>query len=483
MVRAKLTILLTAFILLTGLIGWQSGRSADAAPPSTPTAPAIPPTVPDPAASTAPVQDESYRYTLLFTRVLQMIRQDYVDPDKTSYKDLTYAALRGMLSSLDPHSQFLDDEAFQSIQQETKGEFIGLGIEIGLKAGVVVILSPMEDSPSGRAGLLPGDRILKINGKSAARMTLTAAEKALKGDPGEKVTLTLQRPDASAPGGGRVFEVTLTRETIRVASVKDAKMLPESMTGSDKIGYVRIEEFGENTADELDSALDKLEKQGMQSLVIDLRNNPGGLLDSAVDVAGKFLPPNTVVVSTKGRMADQTRDFRSRPEQQHPDYPIALLINGYSASGAEIMAGALKDLHRAILVGENTFGKGSVQTVQPLGDGVGLRLTMAKYYTPSKKTIHEVGIAPDIDVPITDVEEQRISLAEEKREMTDDEKAEVAKMVDRQLDRAVNVLRGTKIYQKRQTELKAEEKKGDAAAQTPAPVPVAPTPAPSDQGH
>ncbi len=482
--RAKLTTLLTAFMLLTGLLGWQSGRSADsgATPPSS-----APAATSAPGAASAPAtpgQDESYRYTLLFTRVMQMIRQDYVDPNKTSYKDLTYAALRGMLSSLDPHSQFLDDEAYQDLQQETKGEFIGLGIEIGLKGGGLVILSPMEDSPSGRAGLLPGDRILKINGKSAARMTLTAAEKALKGEPGEKVALTLQRPDANAAGGGRVFEVELTRETIRVASVKDAKLLPAAIAGPEKIGYVRIEEFGENTADELDRALEKLEGQGMTSLVIDLRNNPGGLLDSAVDVAGKFLPPNTMVVSTKGRTADQTREFRSRTERQHPNYPIALLINGYSASGAEIVAGALKDLHRAILVGENTFGKGSVQTVQPLGDGVGLRLTMAKYYTPSKQTIHEVGVKPDINVPISDVEEQRIALVQEKRDLTDDEKAEVAKMVDRQLDRAVNVLRGTKIYQQRQAELKAGEKKSDSTDDAPKPATApAPAPAKTDQGE
>jgi carboxyl-terminal processing protease len=199
-----------------------------------------------------------------------------------------------------------------------------------------------------------------------------------------------------------------------VASVKDARLLPASMAGQDKIGYVRIEEFAENTSDELDHALEGLEHDGIQGLVIDLRNNPGGLLDSAVDVAGKFVPPNTVIVSTKGRTADQTQDFRARVQRQHPDYPIALLINGYSASGAEIVAGALKDLHRAILVGETTFGKGSVQTVQPLGNGVGLRLTMAKYYTPSKrKTIHEVGVSPDIEVPISDAEERRIVLAEE----------------------------------------------------------------------
>ncbi|MEJ0000836.1 MAG: S41 family peptidase [Verrucomicrobiota bacterium] len=434
MPRARLTVLLTLFFLVTGVLGWQNVRSAATSPDQT---------------------DESYQYTLLFARVLQLVRQDYVDPDKASYKDLTYAALRGMLSSLDPHSQFLDEESFQDIQRETKGEFSGLGIVIGVKNGSLVILSPMEDTPGGRAGLMPGDKILKIDGKATEKMTLTAAEKLLRGQPGEKTHLTLLRPVQGAIGGGNVFEVVLTRETIRVASVKDAHLLPAAVAGPDKIGYVRIEEFAENTSDELDHALDPLEAQGLQGLVIDLRNNPGGLLDAAVDVAGKFVPPNTVIVSTKGRTPELTEDFRARPQRSHPDYPIAILINGYSASGAEIVAGALKDLGRAILVGETTFGKGSVQTVQPLGNGVGLRLTMAKYYTPSKRTIHEVGVSPDIDVPISDAEERRIVLVQSKRQLTPQEQVEAAKMEDRQLERAVSALRSVRIYKDRQAMLNA----------------------------
>jgi carboxyl-terminal processing protease len=456
MPRARLTVLLTAVFLLTGILGWETGRSASA--PEKP--------------------DDSYQYTLLFARVLQLIRQDYVDPSKVTYKDLTYAALRGMLSSLDPHSQFLDEESFQDIQRETKGEFSGLGIVIGVKEGVLVILSPMEDTPGGRAGLMPGDRILKIDGKITEKMTLAAAEKSLRGLPGEKVHLTLQRPTTGAIGGGPVFEVTLTRETIRVASVKDAKLLPASMTGQDKIGYVRIEEFAENTSDELDHALEGLEHDGIQALVIDLRNNPGGLLDSAVDVAGKFVPPGTVIVSTRGRAADQTEDFRARTQREHPNYPIVLLINGYSASGAEIVAGALKDLNRAILVGETTFGKGSVQTVQPLGNGVGLRLTMAKYYTPSKRTIHEVGVAPDIEVPITDAEERRILLAETKRPLSPEEQAEAAKADDRQLERGVQSLRSVIIYRQRQASLNLPKPVAPAPALQPVPALNSPTSVP-----
>jgi len=447
MTRARLTVLLTAFMLLTGLLGWEGGHSA-------------------PSPVVAEKTDESYTYTLLFARVMQMIRQDYVDGSKVGYKELTYAALRGMLSSLDPHSQFLDEEGFQEMQRETKGEFSGLGIVVGVKDGAIVILSPMEGSPGDRAGLMPGDKILKIDGKNTGKMTLIEASKILKGRAGEKARLTLLRTVAGAPGGGTVFEVDMTREMIRISSVKDARLLPAATAGQDKIGYVRIEEFGENTSDELERALENLEHQGMQSLVIDLRNNPGGLLDAAVDVAGKFLPPNTVVVSTKGRTPDQAQEFRARVERQHSDYPIALLINGYSASGAEIVAGALKDLNRAILVGETTFGKGSVQTVQPLGEGVGLRLTTAKYYTPSKKTIHEVGISPDISVPISNAEERRIVLAESKRGLSSDEQAEVAKMEDRQLERAVTSLRSVRIYNERQAALNTAPKTTAAANQS-----------------
>jgi carboxyl-terminal processing protease len=320
---------------------------------------------------------------------------------------------------------------------------------------------------------MPGDKILKIDGKNAEKMTLAAAEKALKGQPGEKVSLTLQRAVTATPGTpGSIFEVTLVRETIRVASVKDSHMLPQALAGQSKIGYVRIEEFAENTSDELDHALDDLEHQGIQALVIDLRNNPGGLLDSAVDVAGKFVPPNTVIVSTKGRTADESQDFRARPQREHPNYPIALLVNGYSASGAEIVAGALKDLNRAILVGETTFGKGSVQTVQPLGNGIGLRLTMAKYYTPSKKTIHEVGVTPDIEVPISDAEERRVLLAEAKRALTPAEQTEAAKAEDRQLERAVSSLRSILIYRERQAALKAAQAAMKSAESTATPAAV-----------
>jgi carboxyl-terminal processing protease len=447
--RARLTVLLAVVFLLNGVIGvsHHAGLTADPTAP-TPVAPS------PPADASAPGADDSFQYTLLFSRVMQLVRQNYVDPKKVGYKELTYAALKGMLASLDPHSQFLDEEAFADLQRETRGgPFSGLGIIVGAKDNAIVIVEPMEDSPAGRAGLMPGDRIMKINGKSTEKMSLATVGDLLKGAVGEKASLTILRPSDAKPNDGDVFEVNLTREVIQVTSVKDPHLLPAKIAGTDKVGYVRIEEFGQQTPEELVQALNGLEKAGMNSLVIDLRNNPGGLLEAAVEVAGGFVRPNTVIVSIKGRSPAQDEDFSAKTTRPRPTYPIALLINGYSASAAEIVAGALKDLKRALLVGETTFGKGSVQTVQPLGNGIGLRLTTAKYYTPSNRVIHEVGITPDLAVPITDAEDRAIILAEAKRALSPEEKIEVAGMEDRQLERAVSALRSWGAYRERQSVL------------------------------
>jgi carboxyl-terminal processing protease len=426
MARARLTVLLAIVFLLGGWLGWQGSRVA---------------------ADPAPTPDESYEYTLLFSRVMQLVRQDYVDPKKVGYKELTYAALKGMLASLDHHSQFLDDEAFADLQRETQGgPFSGLGIIVGIKEDATVIVSPMENSPAGLAGLLPGDRILRINGKSTEHLALDTVGDMLKGAIGEKATLTILRPSSQGPADDDVFEVTLTREVIELHSVKDPHLLPAGVAGKDKVGYLRIEEFGENTPAEFDQALDALERQGMEALVIDLRNNPGGLVDAAVQVAGQFMPPDTVIVSLKGRTPDQDQAFRAKGGRERPNYPIAILINGYSASAAEIVAGAFKDLKRAVLVGETTFGKGSVQTVQALGNGIGLRITTARYFTPGGESINEIGVAPDLAVPITNEEERRIILSEAKRALTPEEQAEAAKADDRQLVRAVSALRAVSAY-------------------------------------
>jgi len=387
-------------------------------------------------------EDNGYSQIAIFARAIQLLRQDYVDGNKTGYHDLITAALKGMLSSLDPHSQYMDPNDFRDMQDDTRSRFNGLGIEVSMKNGLPTVVSPMEDTPAGKAGILSGDQILKINGTATDRMELQDAVNLLRGSPGQKVTLTLLRPSTK-----EVREYTLERVEIKVQSVKGARLLDPELTGQFKVGYVRLIQFNEPTAEELGKALDNLQQQGMQALVLDLRNNPGGLLNSAVDVCAQFLPPNTKVVSTQGRAESQQRDYAtSAVAKERPQFPLALLINEGSASGAEILCGALKDLHRAILVGETTFGKGSVQNVLQLPDGSALRFTTAKYYTPSKKVIHGNGVTPNIRVPMTaDQERQLFTIRSNDNVRPEDDKV-VIKSKDPQMLRAIDALKGVMIY-------------------------------------
>jgi carboxyl-terminal processing protease len=395
-------------------------------------------------------RESAYKNIELLTTVMEIIRKDYVDGQKLTYQDLTYGALKGMLNNLDPHSQFMEPVNYDEMKQETGGQFGGIGVVIGMKDGIITIISPIEDTPGFRAGLLPGDKVIRIDGKSTDKITLPEAVKQLRGQPGTKLNITILRPKSN-----EIKEIELTRASIKVESVKDVKML------DDKIGYVRMTQFNEPTADEFEKALVKLEKQGMQGLVLDLRNNPGGLLESAVDVAGKFLPKGELVVSTEGRNPAVKNVYRVRESKTHPAYPIVVLINEGSASGSEIVAGALQDTQRAVIVGETSFGKGSVQSVMPLRDGSAVRLTTAKYYTPSRKVIHEHGITPDIIVSMTEEEWAQVLLQRsqsrfdelgknddketvEGETKTPPEKKEEVR--DVQLDRAVDSLKGTIIY-------------------------------------
>ncbi|HEY0369954.1 MAG TPA: S41 family peptidase, partial [Chthoniobacterales bacterium] len=361
---------------------------------------------------------------------------------KTSYHDLIYAAMKGMLASLDPHSQFMDPDDFKDMQDDTRSRFNGLGIEVSMKGGILTVITPMEDTPAAKAGILSGDQILRINGSSTEKMELNDAVNILRGVPGQKVTLTVLRPATK-----ELKDYALERVEIKVQSVKGGKLIDPELTGPFKIGYVRLIQFNEPTPDELEKALDELQKQGMQALILDLRNNPGGLLNSAVDVCGAFLPPNTNVVSTQGRVPSQETNYStSAVAKQRPRFPMTVLVNEGSASGAEIVAGALKDLKRAVIVGETTFGKGSVQNVMQLPDGSALRFTTAKYYTPSKQVINANGVAPNIRVPLTAEQERALFSARSAENLKPEEEKELIKTKDPQMLRAIDALKGVMLY-------------------------------------
>src|SRR5438876_47205 len=298
------------------------------------------------------------------------------------------------------------------------------------------------------AGILSGDQILKINGTSTERMDLQDVINHLRGAPGQKISLTLIRPSTK-----EVKDYALERAEIKVQSVKGARLLDPDLTGSFKIAYVRLIQFNEPTAGELSKALDELQRQGMEALILDLRNNPGGLLNSAVDVCAQFLPPSTKVVSTQGRVASQQREYTtSGAAKERPHFPMAVLVNEGSASGAEIVSGALKDLHRAIVVGETTFGKGSVQNVMQLPDGSALRFTTAKYYTPSKQVIHGNGVTPNIRVPMSVEQERQLFTARSSGDtIKPDEDKNFIKSTDPQMLRAIDALKGVMIYAQQNT--------------------------------
>jgi carboxyl-terminal processing protease len=258
----------------------------------------------DPQPAAVSTEDNGYSEIATFAKAVELIRQDYVDGQKVSYHDLIYAAMKGMLSSLDPHSQFMDPDDFKDMQDDTRSRFNGLGVEVAIKDGLLTVVTPMEDTPAAKAGIQSGDQILKINGVSTEKLGLQEAVDVLRGEPGQKITLTILRPSTK-----EIKDYPLERKEIKVQSVKGGRLLDPELTGPFKVGYVRIVQFNEPTADEFAKTLDSLQKEGMQALVLDLRNNPGGLLNCAVDVLGQFLPPNTKVVSTQGRASSQEHEY------------------------------------------------------------------------------------------------------------------------------------------------------------------------------
>ena len=393
-------------------------------------------------------KDSAYPNLELFSMVMERVRKDYVDGTNLTYQALVYGALKGMVSTLDPHSEFLEPDNYKVLRDETTGQFGGLGIVVGTKDDFLTVIAPIEDTPGFRAGILTGDRIIKIDGKSTERLGLPDAVKKLRGDPGTEVSLTILRPTT-----GMTKDLNLIRAVIPVDMAKDVNGRKQFPLGENKIGYVRLTQFGEKTADELESALKKLKSQGMQGLILDLRGNPGGLLDQAVEVCEKFLPRGQLIVSTEGRNPGQNQVHKSvgRGDELH-NMPLVVLVNFGSASAAEIVAGCLQDLKRGIILGEKSFGKGSVQSILPLPEGAALRLTTAKYYTPSHKVIHEHGITPDIEVAMSDEEERAMFLKRsaggvESLEAKDREAVE--KLRDPQLDRAMDVLKGIMLFTER----------------------------------
>ncbi len=322
-----------------------------------------------------------------FTDVLSVVKRDYVSDVEN--KKLVEGAIKGLLSTLDPHSGYLDPDFYQDLQVQTKGEFGGLGIEITIKDGLLVVVAPMEGSPAERAGVRPGDVIVKIDGKYTKEFSLVDAVKRLRGPKGSPIQISISRKGVSD-----LLDITIVRDNIAVHSVKSRYL-------GDGFGYVRVSQFMEHTADDLKSALDSLQKQSglpeLRGLILDLRNNPGGLLAQAVRVSDMFLKDG-VIVYTDGRVDAQKQKFFAREKDTQPEYPIVVLVNGGSASASEIVAGALKDHGRALVLGTQTFGKGSVQTITPLENGGALTLTTALYYTKSGNSIQARGVKPDIAV-------------------------------------------------------------------------------------
>jgi carboxyl-terminal processing protease len=328
----------------------------------------------------------TYEQLRLFTEVLNIVQNQYVD--EVPPKDLIYNAIKGTLRGLDPHSSFLDPDSYREMQVETSGSFGGLGIEITLKDDILTVVAPIDGTPAYRAGLHTGDRILKIDGLSTKDMQLADAVKRMRGKPGSKVTISVLREGWSEP---KDFDIV--REQIRVQSVKTVEL-------GDGVEYLKLRQFQEQSPHDLEAALEKFAKNGMKALILDLRNNPGGLLTAAVEVSEKFIDDGKLVVYTEGRVRNQNMRFSAHAKRGYSQMPMVVMVNQGSASASEIVAGALQDWGRATIVGTQTFGKGSVQTIIPLSDGSGLRLTTAKYFTPKGRSIHGKGITPDVVVEV-----------------------------------------------------------------------------------
>ena len=349
-------------------------------------------------------RDRNVKY---FREVLQLVKENYVGDAPAGYDDLTRAALDGLLGQLDPHSQFLRAADYQQTEEEMTNAFGGVGIQVELRDNQIVIITPIAGTPAERAGLRRGDRLMKIDGHPIVNPTINNTVKLVRGEPDTMVTVTVFRPSAK-----QTLDFALKRARIRLESVRNASLRPGGL------GYLQITQFSDRTGQEFRGALSGLEKQGLRGLVIDLRNNPGGLLDAAIEVCNEFFDPGELIVYTQGRTSESREDFKADGGHGKRAYPIAILVNGGTASAAEIVSGAMKDTKRAVIVGEKTFGKGSVQSIIELQNGEGLRLTTSRYYTPSGLTIHEKGIQPHVELEVSADDEAKLRLQQSRADLT-----------------------------------------------------------------
>ena len=375
-------------------------------------------------------------------QVMSLVGENYYDPQKAAAPALARAALHGMVESLDPHSDFMEAKDFAALNEDMGSEFGGIGAQVESRKGRIYVVSTVKDSPSERAGIRGGDEIVSIDGARLDKPDIDGVVEKLRGEPRTKVAVGFSRASER-----REFSVTLTREKIKTQSVTNVRVLEGG------VGYVRIEQFTERTGEEFYDALRQLSEKNATSLIIDLRNNPGGVLDSAVDVAEPFFKKGELIVYTQGRAPADREEFRSETDDQPITVPVAILINQNSASAAEILAGAMKDTGRAVIVGERSFGKGSVQSIYDLDNGEGLRLTTARYYTPGGETIHEHGVSPQVEVVLTPDEDDNIAMQLSRPDLADapaafKERFETAPVPDRQLQAAAGALRGVTAFER-----------------------------------
>lgn len=415
--------------------------------------------VPFAAAATTPVKEtrEKYENIELYQKVLQFVEENYVEPIKS--EQLIQGSIKGMLESLDPHSNFLPADVFREMKNDTAGKFGGIGIEVGIKNDTLTVIAPIEDSPAWRAGIQPGDRIVRVDGVSTKGLNLVEVLQKMKGKKGTKIQLGIQRDGWEQPK-----EFVLVRETVKVQTVR-AELLENGY------GYLRLATFNEDAAKDLKKGLEKIEKKGkIKGLVLDLRSNPGGLLEQAIDVASMFMDEG-VVVSTIGRDPAKKEVRLVKKGSARTDFQIAVLVNAGSASASEIVAGALQDNKRALVLGQTTFGKGSVQTVVELGNEMGLKLTIARYYTPSGRSIQETGVVPDLTIEDYDPKllerAKKAGAALREKDLkghmvnnqapivTDDEemqpRSDVAPKSDYQVIQALNYLKSFEFYRQSKT--------------------------------